>query len=803
MLARVTQAEQLAAQAAQWQAAGRADMAAQLYGAALEHDPSKFAIRMQLAECLATLGQVDPAAEHYLMVAQAYAARGRQQECLAICDRVLAIAPHAFVYMSVGPMVRRIGRQARPVCARAAEAHLAAGRQTDGLQMLRLGAELDPHNPEVRRQLARIYQARHMKREAVEALLDAGNLLLQAKRYDDYVEVAEQILGIEPRELDTLRDLPRVYLELRKPHEAVRTLAALTKVSPGDIIGYEILAQAFALIGRVDKSLQVLERLVEELGATGQGDKADAILNHARYWRPTDVGFMRSLKRMEIPRPATPAERPAAREGAPEGTVVLSIADLLVDEGSRRAPVPGSRDVQLTEAEGTLTLRLDDLIVEEMQLLADQRPAPGKPAPGAPPPPPARRDQPPARKGTGKPAGRTLTSPSTRRDVPLPKPAGAGRSGPASPPGRVAWRPEDAPADSTIALDTADLLEALTGEVPRSEVPSPRVEISLRSDRADETELLSTDGTFPGTGEGVAPTLAFQLPEPTEDETTTLPPSGGPAVPARPAAPSRSISELIYDDDDADTDTGVLTDAPRELDARRDAPRRFDARRDDEESDAETLLHMKPLTAEDIARALAKQAAKAQEPAPAPPPAAPFGEPPAPAGSSPSIPFPRFEHAAQPEPELDAPTIPPAGRARGGMGDDAPTMFVASMRSTSGPDEAPTMPPPSLRPPGGMGDEAPTMARISPLTAADIARALSQRSPTRPPPPASDEAATLPPPVAHASRSAEPDEPPPLLPPLPPSAVPEREDEDESTISVKALRPEDFLRGPGGGRGRG
>lgn len=76
MLARVTQAEQLAAQAAQWQAAGRPDMAVQLYTAALDQDPSKFAIRMQLAECLAYLQQPEPAAEHYLMVAQAYAARG-------------------------------------------------------------------------------------------------------------------------------------------------------------------------------------------------------------------------------------------------------------------------------------------------------------------------------------------------------------------------------------------------------------------------------------------------------------------------------------------------------------------------------------------------------------------------------------------------------------------------------------------------------------------------------------------------------------------------------------------------------
>ncbi|MCA9708321.1 MAG: tetratricopeptide repeat protein, partial [Myxococcales bacterium] len=371
----MTQAEQLVAQAAQWQAAGRADMAAQLYTAALEQDPSKFAVRMQLAECLVALGQPDHAAESYLMVAQAYAARGRQAECLAICERIIAVAPHAFVYMSVGPMVRRIGRHARALCAKAAEAHLAAGRQTDGLQILRLGAELDPQNPEVRLQLARIYQSRHMNREAVEALSDAGNLLLQAKRYDDYVAVAQRILALAPSDIQTLRDLPRVYLELRKPHEAVRALGLLTRASPGDIVGYEILAQAFASIGRIDKALSVLERLVEELGATGKADKAHAILNHARYWRPTDLGFLRSLKRLEVPHPRAPAHptNPGdPRHVAPEGTVVLSIADLVMDEVSLRAPAPGRDDgaVELTEAEGTLTLRIADLILDEMQQAA-------------------------------------------------------------------------------------------------------------------------------------------------------------------------------------------------------------------------------------------------------------------------------------------------------------------------------------------------------------------------------------------------------------------------------------------------
>lgn len=799
MLARVTQAEQLAAQAAQWQAAGRADMAVQLYGAALEQDPSKFAIRMQLAECLVALGQIDPAAEQYLMVAQAYAARGRQQECLAICERVLAVAPHAFVYMTVGPMVRRIGRHARPICARAAEAHLAAGRQTDGLQMLRLGAELDPHNPEVRRQLARIYLARHMQREAVEVLTDAANLLIQAKRYDDYVAVAEQILTLEPRDLETLRDLPRVYLELRRPHDAVRSLGRLTKVSPGDIIGYEILAQAFALIGRADKSLSVLERLVEELGATGQADKADAILNHARYWRPTDVGFLRSIKRMEAPRPTAAApERPPARAAAPEGTVVLNIADLLVEEGSRRAPAPGSRDVQLTEAEGTLTLRLDDLIVEPLQQAGGKGVTPPRPALGSPPPPPARRGQPP--KPPGSPAGRRSASepprrePPPRRELPPPKPVEA----------RLP-RAREAPVDATMALDAGDLLEALTGELPKSSRASASawLDAPTRPDRTDATEMLSSnDGTFPPHElEGVAPTLALQLDGSFDEESKTRPPP-----PGRHAAPGRSMSELIYDDDDAETESDV-----RRADARRADARRAEARRDEEESDAETLLHMKPLTAADIDRELAKQAAaKAQLAAPGPSvEAAPA---PRSVESLPSIPFPRLEHApprmppTHAEVDLDATTVPPAsaGQSLASMFDEMTTVPPPARASAGMGEDAPTMYPAPARPPG-MGDEAPTMARISPLTAADIARALSQRSPTRPPPPpVSEEAITMAPP------STDPAEPPLLPPLLPPSAAmaPGDEDEDEGeeemlTITMDALRPEDLLRGPGGDRGGG
>lgn len=615
MLARVTQAEQLAAQAASWQAAGRPDMAVQLYTAALDQDPAKYAIRMQLAECLVYLGQVEQAAEQYLMLAQAYAARGRHQECLAICERILHVAPQTFVYMSVGPMIRRIGRHARPLCAKAAELHLGAGRQTDGLQILRLGAELDPHNPDVRRTLARIYLSRHMKREAVEALVDAGTLLVQAKRHDDYVEVAKQILELAPQDIDTLRELPRVYLELSRPHEAVRALGALTKASPGDIAGYEILAQAFAVIGRTDKALSVIERLVEQLGATGQQDKADAILNHAKYWRPTDIGFLHSLKKIEIPRtkPATPSAPPPPPRA--EGTVVLNIADLMIDERSIKSPSPTREDsaVHLVEVEGTSILNLDDLMMEE-------EPAAAAVTTPDPPPPPGGGKRPPPDDSDGSTV--SLDGSMLRAAI-----VAEASKAPASPPTQDRPTLRDMPA----VVDEGPVTESLEPNTQAHSISS----LIYDDEEEEEAEPATQLHIKPLTAEDIARAQREQAAAEAESKT---PPFGGPTAarpspppphapaPVQPAAPqpqaqgeeaptmanlrpvtaadiARSLSRqgdgAVSSDDDAPTLPPMSRPTPPPP-----APAPAPA---EEEEDEATRLHMGALTAEDIARELARQ----------------------------------------------------------------------------------------------------------------------------------------------------------------------------------------------------
>src|SRR5690606_8495066 len=163
-------------------------------------------------------------------------------------------------------------------------------------------------------------------------------------------------------------------------------------------------------------------------------------------------------------------------------------------------------------------------------------------APPTKPPPPARRPPPP---------------PSGTRPPPPPGARGA---------------PAEAPADATISLDAGDLIEALTGELTRPPVARPAPDAVTRPDRDPED-----DETFDRFEAGPA-TMAVHVPGRSDEDQPTMPPPGRPEG-------SRSISELIYDDDEGDGDGygygyTTTTSPSRDL--------------GDEPEEGETLLHMKP-----------------------------------------------------------------------------------------------------------------------------------------------------------------------------------------------------------------
>lgn len=336
-----------------------------------EADPR---VRMMRADALVRGNQAAAAAGEYLHVALGYVAQRRHQEALALAYQVLRLDASQLVCDEVTHALRRIGRPARDLCARAAAAHLQAGRTDEALHMLHLGVELDPRDPDLHRQLAQVYAVHHMVAEAVAHLAVAGHMLRAAGNNAEYVVVAEQLLALDAQHLETLRELPRVYLRMGEPQRAVVKLADLMRVSPDDIVGRETLAQAFAVLGRIPSAVSVLERLVHELASTGRVAESNAVLERARSWRLDDPELARAVLAVREPKPARP--RPAlAQTTAAGGTVVLRMADLLT-----AAPTEVVLDlsdevvletveleaveleaVELEEVEGTQRLRMKDL----------------------------------------------------------------------------------------------------------------------------------------------------------------------------------------------------------------------------------------------------------------------------------------------------------------------------------------------------------------------------------------------------------------------------------------------------------
>jgi len=359
-------AAELCVQAARWAAAGHPHNAAHLYAAALDIEPGDTRARLALADCWVRCNQPANAAEHYLRIAIDYTHARRIREAIAIGHQVLHLDPRQFVYVAVAEMLGQMGHHGRPLCARAAEAHLAQGRTVDGLDMLRLGTELDGRDPQAHRRLAQLFLSQHRVRDALVHLAQAGRLLLAAGNNGEYIQVAELLLHHDPSHLETLRQLPRVYLRVGEPQRAVARLSDLMRVSPGDTIGFEILAHAFATIGRTQTSLSILERLVTELSATQQRPVAEAIIDRATVWRLHDPDFGRAAVALLDARPA-PAPMPApvaapvaARPTTSEGTVVLDISDLMPSEPEEILDVS-----DMVEIIGTQVIDISEIEVEE------------------------------------------------------------------------------------------------------------------------------------------------------------------------------------------------------------------------------------------------------------------------------------------------------------------------------------------------------------------------------------------------------------------------------------------------------
>ncbi|MEM9456260.1 MAG: hypothetical protein AAGF11_18910 [Myxococcota bacterium] len=358
--------------AARWAEVGRPDHAANLYAIVLDLDPDNWDARLQRAACLARSERPKAAAEAYVEIARNYVRRGSRHEAVAVGHRILQLDVLTFCCDNMTDIVHAIGIEAAPLCRSAARLHRKKGRDDEAADLLRLCAELAPREVEPWRELAQLYVDHHMLPEAARALRHAGQRLVSANEDEKYVEFARTILWMEPHDLETLRELPRALLRMGEPQRAVVELSTLLRVSPGDVVGYETLANAFAAIGRGSVCVSVLQQLTTNLTTSGRRAEAEAILERARAWRPGDRQFVRQVIGLRDMQPSGPIRVDDARPTTEEGTVVLSIADLTqeaqtLDPDDTEDSVIDATDiaeletVELVDREDSVVLRLSDL----------------------------------------------------------------------------------------------------------------------------------------------------------------------------------------------------------------------------------------------------------------------------------------------------------------------------------------------------------------------------------------------------------------------------------------------------------
>ncbi len=255
--------------------------AAKFYREALLRDPSSVTLRRYLAGALIRLGLQDEAIAEfrtvlkeapsdpkaYYLMGQLYEAAGDTATATAVYHQALERdLGTSEIHGALGLLL------------------LHEGRRTQGVAELKRALALDPANSEARRSLVgyylehrRVEAAKRLLRQAAEAqpervewLLDLAAILNQQDRRQEAFALYQQVLLINPLEVDAHHRVAEYYLDARRWRDAVGELEWLQKFEPENTLLQRNLGLAFYELGLLDKAREQLHPLI-------QSDRADAL----------------------------------------------------------------------------------------------------------------------------------------------------------------------------------------------------------------------------------------------------------------------------------------------------------------------------------------------------------------------------------------------------------------------------------------------------------------------------------------------------------------------------------------------
>lgn len=249
-------------------------------------------VALTLAEQLSRVGRLEEALAQYRWAAGAFRHRGELHNSVSVYLIIGALAPRdirtqiecADFYAEVG-----LVKDAVAIYEWAETIYMSGGMIAAAAWVLARAVEADPDVVERRMRLAELCLHVGRTDDAVNALHGAAQQFFSAARTDEYVWVAERILGLDPHHVQTLRDLTRVRLFLRDVPRVSANLQTLFHVAPKDDVGGELLAETLALLGRPRDAARVAKSVARQRSRVRDGswrDEAKRVVERALQWVP-------------------------------------------------------------------------------------------------------------------------------------------------------------------------------------------------------------------------------------------------------------------------------------------------------------------------------------------------------------------------------------------------------------------------------------------------------------------------------------------------------------------------------------
>jgi tetratricopeptide (TPR) repeat protein len=277
---------------------GKVTQAISEYQQILKFEPRDQVTLMTVGELYIRQGETFQAIDYFERLAQIFVGDGFLTKAIAVYKRIAKLAPEeirpleklADLYVQQGVM-----SEARPLFLQLAEIHLKNNRQPEAVGLLKKLLLAEPDNLRIQVRLADLYQAMGQSREAIDTYVSAAQRAIARGDHAECERLADKALKLEAHNLAALTVKARSATAQGNVAGSMAILEQVPDLQKGGEQTELLLdlylknakwEPATALALRVfeadEKNFGPVQKLIEALLESGQGEKAMAILEKSR-----------------------------------------------------------------------------------------------------------------------------------------------------------------------------------------------------------------------------------------------------------------------------------------------------------------------------------------------------------------------------------------------------------------------------------------------------------------------------------------------------------------------------------------